>query len=221
MQANPKTGTMSKFVMCVTLLREKLMEIGNHLRDCSQDITDFSVFLADQLKNAGPEMKPWGFAQMWREAIHAILALRDASGPHSEIEEKMKNLPEDHIPYLLGLRQIFATDLCGSDFAEVMKLSAEDHVGKNESSPRQSGKLDRPKGAGEPVWVARMNEKYRQKVLADLSGLGGHNPFPPEPPVVEESAKKPWANDSDRLSDVERIPRPPDNDLRHHGSWDF
>lgn len=225
MQANPKTGTMSKFVIATLTLANKLVDIQKHLRDCDAGIVEFAKLFAEHLVGKGPPQKavllPWDFVNEWNNACEdqKCAHVDNLSGictaailvPISFLRQADKMMP------------IFAEDLCGKEFAAVAVLYRE-----NPPSPKPLPKwaLERALSCAPPdedrADAERMKELDREAEADRESGKSAtFFPFPPEPPVVEESVKKPWANDSDNLSDVERTPRPPENDLGHHGSWDF
>ncbi len=184
----------NKLMVPALTLIWKLEGIGEYLRDCTQDIVDFSKIFSSYLVADGKsEVEPWDFARNWTLAV-CEFAGRASSDRADAMDRK---------------RIMFAEDLCGKEFAAAVIQLQENPFylsgwtnGAGTPPPSSIGRLartvvaglsDAPK-LGNPTEEAKpgdhagfTKEGARQPELENCSGC---HPFPPADPVLVEEGKR-------------------------------
>ncbi|MEK7653845.1 MAG: hypothetical protein AAB345_01000 [Patescibacteria group bacterium] len=116
-----------KLTIATKVLREKLMEIEKHLRDCSEDIIVFSKFLASRLDpEKRPETMPEDFVLDWYSSIDAInreVAIYEIYLEHDRPSAQRLIASCIRVQETADrLMPMFAEDLCGKEFSKVAVL---------------------------------------------------------------------------------------------------
>lgn len=123
-----------KFVVPTMWLIQQLNDIGKYFHGrATKYVISFSEFLADKLDWVEEAtMKPWDFTREWNKAMAQIVGMRYGFDPQQNLTAHLlKHMPQERLQELEEMMPVFAEDLCGKVFAEVVALCKEDDIGAN------------------------------------------------------------------------------------------